>query len=259
MPGSDSVTTNFLANESTTCSSIDRFVPAVAAPLANAPDPVFPLPDACATPDWTVVSCARDVDAGTMLLEVRRPISVANPKQNTQDRSVSPGAASVLAAYAAGPLAYHGANRVSADIILYTTPDTTYFSAALSAELPADVDGYFDFRFDNYTIPRRDTTYTAASFRVPRDGMNERMIVAVEPLIDEDGEGRDMVHHFLLYLCGSDEYARLTKLPVDTNEEPFGPLGNPRSGCSTLVYLCKSPPLFFLSSPASLYICVMHE
>lgn len=231
MPGSDILTAHFAANATSTCTIVDRHVPFVASPLSVSPS-VFPFPDACPTPDWTLVRCARDITANSMLLEVSRPLSA---RDNVQDRRVEPGLITLLTAHG-GTFSYHGGNRHSLDIVLYTTPETVHHITD-EAALPDDVDGFEDLRFEDYLIPQQDTTYAATSFRIPRAPGTSRMIIAVEPLFSSPDHG--MVHHYVLYLCAGDEYARLTRGTIDTEKKPYGPLGNSLANCSTVVYGCK--------------------
>lgn len=88
MLGANIVTAEFPYMVNDSCIITDRYVPWTAYPLIQAPYP-YPLPDDCGIPDWTLVSCLRDPVNGIAILEVTRPLTVAEGNDR-QDRSIVP-------------------------------------------------------------------------------------------------------------------------------------------------------------------------
>lgn len=239
MLGADVLTAEMETGALDSCKITDRYVPFVAYPLTEAPGP-FPLPDECEEPDWTLISCRRDPN-GSAILEIERPLTVMDEKQ---DRPILAGESSVLYAYG-GAFGYHGGNRYSSKVVLYTENDTMPSGAAL----PADIDGSFELRATNYTVPINRTTYACTSLALPIPSSGKRMIVAIEPLINIP-----MIHHFTLYICSGSEYARQTMKTVACGGvEPFGPVGNDNAGCSTFVFGCTCRACLY-SIPTPVYI-----
>lgn len=105
MAGADIGTAEFSAP--TACTLVDRHVPSVAVPLAASAGgaAIFPEPDApCAAPSWALASCAVDAAAGSVTLEVDRPLAAANA---AEDRPVVAGRNGLMYAYGDG-FGYHG-------------------------------------------------------------------------------------------------------------------------------------------------------
>lgn len=240
MPGSDIVTAQFVRGASDKCEIVDRYVPFAAYPLGegNSTSPaVYPNADDCPTPDWTLVSCRRDATAGVMVLEVSRSLSVIDGKQ---DRAITPGPNAVLHAYGSS-FSYHGANRHSSVISFYEDPELPPVDQSIAEFLESDndVDGHVDIRSTDFIVPTAEaTTYACTSVKLPLGDDDRRMIVAAEPLIENPKTS--MVHHITLYLCRNERYAEETKdTVVCGGRPPYGPLGNRRARCSTLIYGCK--------------------
>lgn len=242
MLGADVLTAEMNINETESCSITDRYVPFVPFPLREPPGP-FPIADDCEEPDWVLVSCLRDFN-GSSILEVKRPLSVENPKQ---DRQILPGYSAVLYAYG-GAFGYHGANRHSAQIILYDEDD----SNSTDLHLPNDIDGFIDLRATNYSVPNSTTTYACTSVKISLPSDGNRMIVAVDPLVNNS-----MVHHFTLYLCAGSEYAEQTKNTTACGSvEPYGPLANRNAMCSTFVFACTYICTYLMLPTANLNIAI---
>lgn len=216
------------------CTVVDRYEPFVAYPWDEAPT-MFPLPDDCPEPDWTLESCQRD-GLGAVVLEVSRPLSV---RDNRQDRAILPGDSNVLHAYG-GQFGYPGPNRHSAVIRLYTeeAEEDDRDSGIDQESLPSDVDGYFDLTATDYHIPARLTTYACTTRRIPLPSNRKLMIVGGEPLLNNVTSS--MVHHFTVFLCAGKKYYEQTKTTTICEGNPIlGPLGNRDASCKTLVAGCK--------------------
>lgn len=227
MIGADIVTAQFAPGATNSCSIVDRYVPFVAFPWDEAPS-IFPLPDDCAEPDWTLISCQRDA-SGAVLLEIDRPLTV---KDDKQDRAILPGDSAVLNAYG-GDFGYHNSNRESIAVTLYDANKNTDDHDTLidRKKVPNDVDGFFDIRATNYSIPTKLTTYACTSIRIPLPPGKDHMIIGGEPLIEDKDDSP--VHHFTLYLCKGEEYYNATKNTDACEGEPLlGPIGNPNATCS---------------------------
>eukprot|EP00170_Pyropia_yezoensis_P005634 contig_22877_g5650 len=106
MVGADIVTAEF--SGPTACTLVNRHVPSVAVPLGSSTggDGIYPHPDApCAAESWSLVSCAVDAAAGTVTLEVDRPLA---PADAAQDRPIVVAAEAVIDfASDAGRLVHH--------------------------------------------------------------------------------------------------------------------------------------------------------
>lgn len=105
MLGADIVTAEFTGPAA--CALVNRHVPSVAVPLGSSTggDAIFPEPDApCAAPSWALASCAVDAAAGSVTLEVDRPLAAANA---AEDRPVVAGRNGLMYAYGDG-FGYHG-------------------------------------------------------------------------------------------------------------------------------------------------------
>lgn len=238
MLGGDILSAQFTDDKN--CLATDRYVPFFAYPLiestADAPS-AFPFADDCQDDgSWVVHRCERDFTTGEMLIEVSRPLEA----HDTQDRSIEEGPVSMIYSYG-NEFQYHGGNRGAMQVTLFldrNDPDSK--PPAGEPELPDDVDGSFEVLATNYEVPSNmSTTYSCTTQRVDLGGNGQRMIVAVEPVLDAP---IDMVHHFTLYLCRNEEYAELTKETTTcmSLNGINGPLANPKAGCSTFVYGCKS-------------------
>lgn len=241
MLGSDIVTAHFSADIHDTCKIVDRYVPYVANPTSTSPN-VFPLPDECKESDWLLISCSRDVEHGVMVLEVRRPLTVEDDRQ---DRPIAAGLNSVLHSYGAGPFAYHGPKRHSTKIKLFSF-NREESSYSLNG-LPSDVTNHVEVRASSYELPSTLTTVACTSARIPLDEDEEAMIVAVEPIIND--ESTSMIRQIILMLCSGESYAGALSSTTACESNPAGPLGNPDAECSSFVYACKfsSPPSFIHS------------
>lgn len=243
MVGADMVTIQFPGGSNSSSSSVcelhDRYVPWASYPWIEPPMP-FPLLDDCPDSDWVVVSCTHTPIDGSIVFEVRRSLSIS-PEQEYQDRPILSGPNNILAAHGAGGLSYHGGrNRVSARVTFF---DDGNSGVLFDDSVPDDVDGFFDILATGYEIPADvDTTYACTTEQVPIE--EGRMIVAVEPLINDDMMERGMVHHFTVYLCEGEEYYNVTKNTVtcggndgdDDEDNVFGPLGNNMARCTNFVY-----------------------
>lgn len=237
MIGADIVTAEFKSGVMDSCSIVDRYVPFVAYPWDEAPS-IFPIPDDCSEPDWSLISCQRDM-SGVAVLEISRSLSV---KDDKQDRAILPGNSNVLYAYG-GQFGYHGSNRHSESITLYREEEDDDEDMNNDENgLPSDVDGSFELRATNYRIPAKTTTYACTTRRMPLQTDQRYMIIGAEPLLSNTTGS--MVHHFTLYLCKGEEYYRQTKNTTVCEGNPFlGPVANRNASCSTLVLVCKF--LFF--------------
>lgn len=255
MLGSDIVTAHFLADIHDTCKVVDRYVPYVANPTSSSPS-VFPLPDECKESDWLLISCSRDVDQGVMVLEVRRPLTVDDDRQ---DRPIAAGLNSVLHSYGAGPFAYHGPKRHSTKIKLFSF-NREESSYSLNG-LPSDVTNHVEVRASSYELPSTLTTVACTATRIPLEVDEQAMIVAVEPIIND--ESTSMIRQIILMLCNDESYAGALSSTTVCESNPAGPLGNPEAGCSSFVYACKfshrssftQPCSFDVSCFADLFLC----
>lgn len=236
MIGADIVTAQFEAGAMNSCIIVDRYVPFVAYPWNEAPT-IFPLPDDCPEPDWTLVSCQRN-GLGATVFEVTRPLSVNDDKQ---DRAILPGDSNVLHAYG-GQFGYHGPNRNSAKIRLYSEEgeENDHGTANSQGYLPSDIDGYFDLNATDYHVPAQLTTYACTTKRIPLPLGRNFMIIGGEPLLNN--VTGFMVHHFIVYLCSGEEYYEQTKKTIICEGDPIsGPAGNSNAACKTVVAGCKFP------------------
>lgn len=275
MLGADIVTAEFPAHAfNNTCVLTDRYVPWDAYPARP-----YPAPDPCGrTPssDWTLVSCIRDPTLGVVVLEVVRPITVERGN-DVYDRSIVPYDNAFLYAYGdGGVMQYHGGmNRKSTRVTFYTPmPEAVSDTFAATVDddrddnhenshsegnvngstgfvVPGDADGFFDLVATDYEVPQGSVTYacTSTAIPLPRGGGGDRMIVAAEAIIntvragdDEREDFESPVHHFTVYICGGDSYARKTTKTVacnGANTGTSGPLANPKAQCSTFVFGCK--------------------
>lgn len=242
MPGSDIVTAQFDANILDECTITDRYVPHVGTPLLQ-PPVVYPHADDCAESDWVLVGCMRDPVEGIMLLEVRRPLSVIDERQ---DRVITSGPTAILHAYG-DRFGYHGIYKGSTKVTLYSDNDDD----APPTGLPKDVNGHVEVRAGTFLIPPRDVTHACTSIEFQFENDASRMIIAAEPVIND--MTNTFVQHMSLFLCSGSQYASATKQStICDDREPFGPLGNAAAECSALVYSCKqrftSNSLLFISS-----------
>lgn len=246
MLGSDIVTAHFSADIHDTCEIIDRYVPYVANPTSTSPN-VFPLPDECKESDWLLVSCSRDVDQGVMVLEVRRPLTVEDDRQ---DRPIAAGLNSVLHSYGAGPFAYHGPKRHSTKIKLFSF-NREESSYSLNG-LPSDVTNHVEVRASSYELPSTLTTVACTATRIPLEVDEQAMIVAVEPIIND--ESTSMIRQIILMLCSGESYAGALSSTTVCENNPAGPLGNPDADCSSFVYACKFAHLSSFKDPRLFYV-----
>lgn len=197
--------------------------------------------------------------SGLVVLEVVRPITVEQGN-DVYDRSIVPYENAFLYAYGGeGSIAYHGSmNRKSTQVTFYT-PSSTSTDAIIESKArdngfvpPADTHGYFDLVVTDYAVPHGSVTYACTSKAIPLPtGGGDRMLVAAEAIIKSDRMGGDNnngeafespVHHFTVYVCGGDSYARKIAKTVACNggnTGTAGPLANPEAQCSTFVFGCK--------------------
>lgn len=242
MLGSDIVTAEFDPNVLDECTITDRYVPHVGTPLLQ-PPVVYPYADDCAESDWVLVGCMRDPVEGIMLLEVRRPLSVIDERQ---DRVITSGPTAILYAYG-DRFGYHGMFRGATEVTLFSDNNAD----APPTGLPKDVNGHVEVRARTFLIPPRDVTHACTSVEFQFENDAPRTIVAVEPVIND--KTNTFVQHMSLFLCSGSQYASATKQStICDDREPFGPLGNAAAECSALVYTCKqlsaSQPLQFIAT-----------
>lgn len=157
----------------------------------NGAPAAFPLPDDCQDDgSWTLLRCERDLSTGEMILEVSRPFDA----HDTQDRDIVEGPNGSIYAYG-GNFQYHQGNRGAADIVFYEKGKEVVDDPN-EVHLPDDVDGFFDIRATNYTIPNtKPTFYACTSKPFELDGRNERMIIAADYL-----SNTKLVHHLVLFI-----------------------------------------------------------
>jgi len=211
MVGADIVTAEMTGD--TECRLTNRHVPSVAYPLdvAAGGDAIFPKPDdTCdGSPDaWTLVACVVDAAAGTLTLEVDRPLAAANP---AQDRPVVAGTNILMYAFGDG-FGYHGVRRRSSSVDLTSTGRTAVAAGRLadSGRLPADATATQLLTVPAYAVSPNRTDYGCSSFEITLGGGGGgsgggRQIVAAEALIDMATDVGPLVHHFVLYSCERDE------------------------------------------------------
>lgn len=229
MFGSDIVTAHFTNGMFDTCRIVDRYIPFVASPISNAPS-VFPFPDECETSDWLLISCKRDMELGLMTLEVRRPLTVEDDRQ---DRPIPAGLNSFMHAYGAD-FGYHDARRHATRIKLFSF-NREESSYSLNS-LPSDVTNHIEIRATTYRVPKA-TTRACTAMRVPLKEDEKVMIVAAEPVIND--ESMPIIRQIVVMMCSGADYASELNETVLCDDKPAGPLGNPRANCSSFVYACK--------------------
>lgn len=238
MLGSDIVSAEFGPDMLDNCTIADRHVPFAAYPIgertASAPD-VFPNKDDCQTDgSWRLVSCTRNPDNGTAVLEVERALDA----NDDQDRDIGPGDQAMIFAYGGSAFQRHGRERGSSRVVLYNE-DGSYPSGEISP-LPKDVSFKFDFQATSYKVPSaKVTTYACTSIELPMPKSGKRSLVAVDPLIKSKA-GKNKAHHLLLYACENRSFAKQFAKTKDCQSE--GP-GSPESRCTALLYGCKLSPL----------------
>jgi len=207
MLGADIVTAEMTGDGE--CRLTNRHVPSVAYPIGSSVggDAIFPVPDdTCDGADdaWTLVSCTVDGAAGTITLEVDRPLAAVNP---AQDRPVVAGRNILMYAYGNG-FGYHGSRRYSTFVDLMGTGRTAVAAGLLSesGRLPSDATSSQTLRVPPYAVSPNRTDYACSSFEVDLGaGAAGRQIVAAEALIDTATAGGKLVHHFVLLSCERDE------------------------------------------------------
>ncbi|KAK1864150.1 hypothetical protein I4F81_006700 [Pyropia yezoensis] len=206
MVGADIVTAEF-GSDPAACTLVNRHVPSVAVPLDSSTggDAIFPEPDApCAGETWRLSACAVDAAAGTVTMEVDRPLAAANA---AQDRPVVAGRNVLMYAYGDG-FGYHGGRRHGTEVDLTKSGGQAVATGGLAAsgQLPADATASQLLTVPPYTISAERTDYACFSFEVelgagPGGG---RQIVAAEAVIDAASEAGKLVHHFVLLSCERD-------------------------------------------------------
>jgi len=205
MLGADIVTAEMTGDGA--CTLTNRHVPSVAIPLDSAVggDAIFPVPDeACAAPAWTLAACAVDAAAGTVTLEVDRPLAAANA---AQDRPIVAGRNVLMYAYGDG-FGYHGGRRHGTEIDLTSTGRVAVSAGSLaeSGLLPADVSATQRLSVPAYPVSPNRTDYGCSSFEIELGpGAAGRQIVAAEPVIDLTTAAGKLVHHFIVLSCERDE------------------------------------------------------
>lgn len=208
------------------------------------------------------MSCIRNPMEGIVVLEVVRPVTVEQGN-DVHDRSIVPYENAFLYAYGGDrSIDYHGSmNRKSTQITFYTpassdainkpgSHDNDTDNPTFGFTPPADAHGYFDLVVTDYAVPHGSVTYACTSKAIPLPASGgDRMIIAAEPIIKSERAGEhgidefeSPVHHFTVYVCGGDRYARKTATTVACNggnTGTSGPLANPDAKCSTFVFGCK--------------------
>lgn len=239
MLGSDVITAQFAAGQSSKCTFVDRYVPFYASPLGkttNNATGARPINDDCQNDaSWTLVRCQRSAIDRQMLLEVYRPLAA----HDSQDRDIVPGDNSVI--YAHGmTYGYHAARRSSIRVRMYNDANLNLPVAQSILSLPKDVDGSVLIGATGYIVPSEPTTYACTSFKLDIKPGQKRMIVAAEPVLNATSSA--MVHHLTFWLCKGEEYAALTAKTIECGgrtNKISGPQGGQQSQCSTLIYGCK--------------------
>lgn len=233
MLGADIATAEF--SNRTACTFTDRYVPFVAYPLFESvpgSSSVFPLPDDCQDDaSWVLLRCERDSSTGQMLLEVSRTLDA----HDTQDRAVVEGVNSFIFAYGDG-FKYHRGRRGAADVVFYENGAVVEDGG--DVKLPEDVDGFFDIRATNFTIPNdKPTIYACTSNVFELDGREERMIIAADYFTNTE-----LVHHLVLFICSGEEYAAKVKDTVECSSDPTNGINgvrSPEAQCTTFVLACE--------------------
>lgn len=248
MLGADILTAEFNATELNKCTIMDRYVPFVAFPIGEEPG-VFPEQDDCQS--WTLESCSRDPQRGTITLEVYRPLSSGSTSRggsrllailDNQDREVGSGVQSIMYAYGNGNFAYHTKNRGTMRMVLFND-DFTYPTGTI---LPLSDDVTFNFSIvaTNYTVPPK-TTYACTSALVPLLKSGKRFMVAADPII-RSTSGANKAHHLIAYACSATEYGRNFLNGTAECGSSGGPT-NPDAKCKAFLYGCKLCAFRFVS------------
>lgn len=241
MLGNDIATAEFKSGDDNDakCEFKDRYTPFVPYPLLNddgTPNGVFPAEDDCgANSGWVLVNCVRDTEKGVLVLEVRRGLDDGG---DSQDREIIEGENIMQYAYG-GNFGYHGGDRGSVAVVLYGkkedgSMDKDDVSRVEDGDTPEDVDGEDLLVNVEYNVPGNSTTtYACTGVEASVEAGKTTTIVGAEPVIQSKNEKE--VHHFLVYVCQNNDYwQRYKGRTMECLQD--SPLGNPKSGCSTIVY-----------------------
>jgi len=223
MLGADIFTAEFASGVLDNCTVKDRHVPFVPYPLTQAPG-AFPVEDSCQTDgSWTINSCVRNLQNGTITLDVKRPLMAVSP----QDRNVSAGDQVMMYAYGGSTFMYHENKRGGARVVLFNADET--FPAEAAPTLPDDVAANFSVIATNYSVPP-GTMYACTAALIPVPAGQKWYMVAARPVL-KAAKGRNMAHHFVAYLCPD---RNTTRQFFETRDCDSVENDNPTFGCSII-------------------------
>jgi len=221
MLGSDIFSAEFKYGDMDKCTVKNRHVPFVAHPVTESPG-AFPVEDDCQTDNfWTLVSCSRDTQKGTITLEVVRPITATSK----QDRTVEHGEQPMLFAYGPTTFKYHSKNRGTKRVVLFNE-DGSYAVEEMPA-LPEDVSSNATIIATGYKVPF-EASIACSTKLVPIPPGEKRFVVAADPIVTDLTRIRKMY----VYSCRNTDYSRAY---LQTNS-CSGVSHDPRAGCSLLLY-----------------------
>lgn len=223
MIGADIFTAEFAPGVLDNCTVKDRHVPFAAYPLTQAPG-AYPEEDACQTDgSWTINSCVRDAEKGSIALDVTRPLKAVT----AQDRAIAAGEQVLMYAHSAGSFSYHRKKRGGSRVVLFNADKT--FPSATAPALPADVAANFSILATNFTVSP-GTTYACTAAMIPVPQNQSWYMVAARPVL-QAVQGSNMAHHFVVYLCQDRPFVRQF---FETKKCDAFENDNPKSGCSII-------------------------